>query len=135
MRKLIMWTLTVALLVTAGQALAVIDWAGNAYPNNGAEITAMNDQFVVAQVYKGGITPGEGAGADITAMLYYTTDIAAQTSVAMAYNTEVGDNDEYIGFVPQAALMGAAWVDVTVVFTDLSDDTTFVSGCSACHPS
>lgn len=124
MRKLFTFTLA-ALLVCAGSALAVIDWAGNAYPNNGAEITATGDQFVVAQVYKDGVTPGDGAGADLAAMLYYTTDIAAEAAVEMAYNTEVGSNDEYIGYIPQDALIGASYVDVTVIFTDLTDDTTF----------
>jgi hypothetical protein len=124
MRKLFTLTL-VALLAVAGAATATLDWAGNAYPNNNAAITTANDQFVVAQVYKGGVTDGAGQGADIAAVLYYTTDIAAQASVAMTYNTDVGNNDEYIGFIPQAALVGAAWVDVTVVFEDLTDATTF----------
>jgi hypothetical protein len=80
---------------------------------------------VYAQVWKGGTTDAPGQGAGITAELRYTTDIAAQQTAVMAYNTDVGNNDEYYGDVPQAALVGAAWVDVTVVFTDVTDNTTF----------
>ncbi len=124
MRRLLTLTFILALAL-AGTAQATIDWAGNAYPNSGDSITPVGDQFVVAQVYKAGVTDVPDQGADIGATLFYTTDIAAQASVPMAYNTDIGGNDEYIGFVPQTALIGAAWVDVTVVFDDLSDASTF----------
>jgi len=116
---------TLLSLALAGGAHAEIGWAGNAFPNHGAQITPTADQFVVAQVYKAGVTDMAGEGADIAATLHYTAEGGAEMSVAMTYNTDIGNNDEYIGFIPQADLLGAAWVDVTVVFTDLADDTTF----------
>ena len=81
---------------------------------------------MVAQVYKAGVTDSAGEGPDIEARLVYQTDVmAAAATVAMSYNTDIGNNDEYIGFIPQADLVGAAWVDVTVFFDDLSDGTEF----------
>jgi len=124
MRKML-WIAGAVSLALAGSAQAVIGWAGNAYPNHGANIAPTGDQFVVAQVWKGGVTDQPGQGPDIAATLYFTVDGGAQSSAAMAYNTDIGNNDEYIGFIPQADLVGGAYVDVTVVFTDLTDQTTF----------
>jgi hypothetical protein len=113
--------LAAALCMTTN-AFAVIGWAGNAYPNNGHVTTPTGDQFVVAQVWKDGCTGPGGPCADISAVLRYQTDVmGTYADVAMAYNVAVGNNDEYIGYIPQAALVGAAWVDVTVIFTDNAD--------------
>jgi hypothetical protein len=113
-----------AALCTTTNAFAVIGWAGNAYPNNGYVTVPTGDQFVVAQVWKDGCTNADAmAGCpDITAVLRYQTDLMGATAdVAMSYNTDIGNNDEFIGYIPQAALVGAAWVDVTVIFTDNAD--------------
>ncbi len=117
--------LAIASLLLAGGAHAEIGWAGNAFPNHGAQITPTADQFVVAQVYKEGVTDQAGQGPDLQATLLYMVDDGVEMAVAMTYNTDVGDNDEYIGFIPQAHLLGAGHVDVTVVFDDLADGTTF----------
>ena len=109
----------------ASQASATIGWAGNVWPLHGSTAVPTGSVTVYAQVWKGGVTDGAGQGADITAELRYTTDIAPQASVAMVYNTDIGNNDEYKGDVPQAALVGASYVDVTVVFTDVTDNSTF----------
>jgi hypothetical protein len=114
-----------ALMAIASQAGAAVGWAGNVYPNNGASIVPTGNVTVYAQVWKGGVTDAPGQGADIAAELRYTTNIAGQVSVPMVYNTDVGNNDEYKGDVPQSALVGASTVDVTVVFTDLTDNATF----------
>ena len=124
MRHLLMLAV-LATLVTAGAAQAEIGWAGNAYPNNGHDVAPTGDQFVVAQVYKGGVTDAPGEGADIAADLVYDVDGAGAVVVPMAYNTDIGGNDEYIGFIPQAALMGGASVSVTVIFHDLADGTQY----------
>ncbi|MFQ5600105.1 MAG: carbohydrate-binding module family 20 domain-containing protein [Candidatus Krumholzibacteriia bacterium] len=112
-------------LCLAGNAQAVIGWAGNAWPNHGANVVPTGPVDVFAQVWKSGVTDLAGQGAGITAELRYTTDIAATQTVAMTYNGDIGSNDEYTGQIPQAALVGASWVDVTVVFTDQTDATTF----------
>jgi hypothetical protein len=124
MRRLIMLAALSSLLLV-GAAHAEIGWAGNAFPNSGALITPTGDQFVVAQVYKAGVTDQPGEGPDIAATLLYAVDGGAQQSVAMAYNVDIGNNDEYLGFIPQAALVGAGYVEVTVIFDDLSDGTSF----------
>lgn len=124
MRVLLLLTALFSLVLT-GAANAEIGWAGNAYPNSGHDIVPTGDQFVVAQVYKGGVTDAAGQGADISADLIYNVDGVGDVAVAMSYNTDIGSNDEYIGFIPQSAIIGGSFVDVTVVFTDLTDGTTF----------
>ncbi|MEN8008100.1 MAG: carbohydrate-binding module family 20 domain-containing protein [Candidatus Krumholzibacteriota bacterium] len=125
MKKLLTLTVCVMLLGVAGNAFALIDWAGNVWPNHGQNVTPTGPVDVYAQVYKNGITDPGGQGADISAVLYYTTDIAAQANAPMTYLGDVGANDEYTAQVPQAALVGAAWVDVTVIFSDATDGTDF----------
>ena len=125
MKKLLTLTVCVMVLGMAGNAFALIDWAGNVWPNSGANVTPTGPLDVYAQVYKSGVTDPGGQGADISAVLLYTTDIAAQASVSMNYLGDVGANDEYTAQIPQAALAGASWVDVTVVFADATDGTEF----------
>lgn len=127
MKKMLMLAAMLSCAVMFGaNATAAIDWAGGAYPNSGDVTTPTGDQFVVAQVYKSGVTDGAGQGAEIAATLRVQNDtMIAPLDVAMSYNTDIGDNDEYIGFIPQALLAGAAYVDVTVIFDDLSDGTQF----------
>jgi hypothetical protein len=124
-RHFLRYSFCLLLILTAGTATATIDWAGNLWPVQGTFFSPDNPLDLYAQVYKAGVTDSPGQGADITAVLYYTTDIAPQASLAMSYNTDVGNNDEYTGQIPQTALQGAAWVDVTVIFTDQSDGTDY----------
>jgi hypothetical protein len=124
-----------AVLGLAGSAFATIDWAGNVWPNSGADVVPTGPVDVYAQVYKAGVTDAAGQGPDISGMLYYTTDIAPQAAVPMTYNTDVGNNDEYTAQIPQASLVGATYVDVTVIFTDETDLSTFeVVGDQAGNP-
>jgi hypothetical protein len=125
-KKLLPILMVLVLVGLSTNAHAVIGWAGNVYPNDGALITPTSDVTVYAQVWKSGVTDAAGQGADIQATLYYQTDtMIAQVPVFMSYNTDVGANDEYKGNIAQADLAGASWVDVTVVFDDLSDGTSF----------
>ena len=57
-------------------------------------------------------------------------------SVPMSFLGDNGvSNDEYTAQVPQAALAGAAWVDVTVVFDDASDGSQYeIQGDQAGNP-
>ena len=127
MKKLLMLTACVMILGVAGNAFALIDWAGNVWPPDGQNVVPTGPVDVYVQVFKDGVTNSPGQGADIEALLYYTTDIAPMASVPMAYNTDIGDNnDEYTAQVPQAALLGASWVDVEILFTDGTDGTDYV---------
>ena len=69
MKKLILLASAVMLLSMAGNALAVIGWAGNVWPNSGAIVTPVNPVDVYAQAWKSGVTDSPGQGADISADL------------------------------------------------------------------
>lgn len=125
MKRLVLVAAVLATACLATSAQATIGWAGNVWPLHGASVVPTGPVNVYAQVWKSGVTDMPGQGPGIAAELRYTTDIAPMQTAAMAYNTDVGSNDEYVGQVPQAALVGASYVDVTVIFTDLTDMTTF----------
>jgi hypothetical protein len=125
MKKLLSIALVTLAVTAAGSAFAVIDWAGNVWPTDTANVTPTGPVDVYAQVYKSGVTDGAGQGADITGTLTWTNDLAVSASVPMSYNTDVGNNDEYTAQVPQAALLGATWVDVAVVFGDATDASEY----------
>ncbi|MDX2474527.1 MAG: carbohydrate-binding module family 20 domain-containing protein [Candidatus Krumholzibacteria bacterium] len=128
MKKLIMLAIVMLALGTAGSAFAVLDWAGAVWPTDGYTVVPTEPIDVYAQVFKGGVTDLPGQGADISAVLKYTTDIAGEVVVPMPYFGDNGvNNDEYSTQVPQAALAGAAWVDVTVVFTDATDGSDYMA--------
>ncbi len=127
MKKLLTLTVCVLVLGVAGSAFAIIDWAGGVWPPDGQNVVPTGPVDVYAQVFKAEVTDAPGQGADIEGLLYYTTDIAPTASAPMTYNTDIGENnDEYTAQVPQAALLGAAWVDVSILFTDLTDGTDYV---------
>ena len=128
MKKLITLAVVMLALSTAGSALAVIDWAGNVWPTDGHTVVPTGPIDVYAQIFKAGVTDLPGQGADISAVLKYTTDIAAEVTIAMPYFNDNGaSNDEYSVQVPQAALLGATWVDVTVIFTDATDASEYLA--------
>lgn len=99
------------LLLSAGGASATIDWAGNQWPLDGSSHTPTGPITVYAQVYKAGTTDAAGQGADITPELYYASSTDGLYHIApMTYNADIGNNDEYVGQIPQSALIGATWV-------------------------
>lgn len=127
MKKLVMLAVFAMLMSIAGSAFAVIDWAGNVWPNNGHNIAPTADQSVYVQIYKDGVTSGPGQGADITADMVYFTDLdATPVTLNMAYLGDNGDNnDEYTAAIPQAAMVGATTITVDFVVTDLTDDSVY----------
>jgi hypothetical protein len=125
MKKLITLTVFAMLLSIAGSAFAVIDWAGNTWPNSGANLVPTGNVDVYVQVYKPGVTDLEGQGADITVDMVLSNSEGASLTVAMAYLQDVGSNDEYTGQIPQSMLAGASWVDADIVVTDLTDGTVY----------
>ncbi len=75
---------------------AEIGWSGNIWPNSGTFHVPTEDLTVYYQIWKDGVTPGEGQGADLSATFYYKLTSATEyTAVDMAYLGEVGNNDEY----------------------------------------
>ncbi len=125
MKKLILLASAVMLLCVAGNALAVIGWAGNVWPNGGAIVTPVDPVDVYAQAWKGGVTDAAGQGADISADMALTNDLGGSLVVAMAYHGDVGANDEYTAQIPTSMMTGAAWVQVDITFHDLSDGTDY----------
>lgn len=127
MKKLTTLALTLSVLMLFGaNAYAAIGWAGNVYPNSGDNIAPTGDISVYAQVYKDLCTDGAGACADLSAQMFYQSDtMGAQVALPMVYLGEVGSNDEYTANIPQADILGATYVDVTVIFSDASDGSTF----------
>ncbi len=86
-----------------------IDWANLQSPANGT-ITAGGTFNVYAQAYEPGVTPGAGAGVGITAWIGYSlTDTDPSTWanwVAATYNTESGNNDEYLANIATGLPVG-----------------------------
>lgn len=125
MKKLLTIALCALAMTAAGSAFAVIDWAGNVWPTDAANVVPTAAVDVYAQVYKAGFTDGAGQGADLSGVLTWTNDLTASAGVAMTYNTDVGNNDEYTAQIPQSALVGATWVDVSITFGDATDGSEY----------
>jgi len=125
MKKLVTLAVAAVLVAAAGSAFGAIGWAGNVWPNSGANITPSSPVDVYAQVWKSGVTDAAGQGADISADMAITNDIGGTLTVAMSYNGDVGANDEYTAQIPTSMIMGASWVEVDITFHDLSDGTDY----------
>jgi len=125
MKKLILLASAVMLLGVVGNALAVIGWAGNVWPNSGAIVTPVNPVDVYAQAWKDGVTDAAGQGADISADMAIVNDLGGSLVVSMTYNGDVGANDEYTAQIPTSMTLGASWVEVDITFHDLSDGTDY----------
>jgi len=89
--------------VQPAPVLAAIGWVGLMWPRGGSENTiGEGSSFdVYVQVWKGGVTHGAGQGAGIACYLHWGKVEAfggAWTTVQdtpMAYNGDIGNNDEY----------------------------------------
>lgn len=111
----------------AGTAVATIDWAGNVWPLYYHPVPGGEDLSIYIQVYKEGVTEAPGQGADITAAFFYTDGSGDDPIlVQMAYNADVGDNDEYVGVIPQADFAGWGLIILPgFEIVDLTDGTTY----------
>jgi hypothetical protein len=113
-----------ALMALSGASMAAVGWAGNIWPVNGTTVTDDSDVGVYYQIWKDGVTPGEGAGAGLSATLYYGPNGGPYTEVAMFYNGEVGNNDEYTANIPAAALEGNTDIWFYCAVYDSTDGST-----------
>ncbi|HPF71196.1 MAG TPA: carbohydrate-binding module family 20 domain-containing protein [Candidatus Krumholzibacteria bacterium] len=118
MKKLVTLATVALLVATAGTAFGAIGWAGNVWPNNGAAVTPIAPVDVYAQVWEGGVTDAAGQGANISATMSLVNDLGATMDIAMGYHGDVGNNDEYSAQIPTSMLVGAAWVQSSIVFHD-----------------
>jgi hypothetical protein len=123
MKRLI--TLTVmAVLLTASGANATIGWAGNVYPNDGAEVVPIDDLNCYVQVWKSGVTDAAGQGDSIEVVCDVSTDNGFWPLDAV-YNTDVGNNDEYVVTIDKSYLASTSTVSVYFKVLDLTDDTVY----------
>jgi hypothetical protein len=115
--------LAAALLLTvASAAMGAVGWCGDIYPNHLTPYTTNDDIGVYVQIWKDGYTPGAGAGDSIEAFLNYRCSTGgAFTEVQMTYNVDVGNNDEYMGTIPQGH--GCDTVEFYVRVLDVTDST------------
>ena len=95
-------------LVTPANPPSTIDWVGSMWPSSGSA-TAINEGAgtgldVYVQVFEDGVTSASGQGAGIECALHWGKYGAAWTDIAMTYNTDKGNNDEYKAAIPAEAL-------------------------------
>ncbi|MCB0079228.1 MAG: DUF3372 domain-containing protein, partial [Anaerolineales bacterium] len=87
-----------------------IDWMGKMYPrggvanavDEGASAPAGFDVFV--RVYDAGVTEPAGAPADIACSLHWGKYGQPFNDLAMTWNVQVGNDDEFKATIPQATL-------------------------------
>jgi pullulanase/glycogen debranching enzyme len=109
--RLLLWSLLPALLfvllltVQTRPGITAADWVGNMWPAGGSTNSGNGNSFdVYIQVYKGGVTPGPGAGAGISCTLHWGRVGQAWANLPMSYHTDIGNNDEYKGTINTAVL-------------------------------
>jgi len=111
---------SIVLLVAAQTAMGAVGWCGNIWPRNGLSYTSAENIDCYVQIWKDGVTPGDGPGAGLAAYLYYRcTGGGSFTEIPMAYLNEVGNNDQYTGTIP--AGHGCGEVEYYIKVVDLTD--------------
>jgi pullulanase-type alpha-1,6-glucosidase len=91
---------------------STLDWVGLMHPRGGVAHQVNQGAFapsgfdVYVQVYEAGVTPGTGQGGGIECYLHWGKYGQSFTDLAMTYNTDKGNNDEYKATIPQATLNG-----------------------------
>jgi pullulanase/glycogen debranching enzyme len=107
---------TTAVFVSGALLLAPssIDFVGLLYPRGGVVTLFDEGAFsasgfdVYVQVYDTGITDGAGQGTGIACSLHWGRYGDSWSDVAMSYNGDIGNNDEYRATLSQAVLNGLA---------------------------
>ncbi len=94
------------LMALSGASMAAVGWSGNVWPTHDYTVTEGADVGVYVQIWKEGFTDAEGQGDSLSASLFYGPFGGPYTEVAMGYWGDVGNNDEYKGDIPAAALEG-----------------------------
>jgi hypothetical protein len=113
-----------ALTALSGASMAAVGWSGNIWPVSGATYSEGADIAVYYQVWKDGVTNLPGQGAGLAATLYYGPNGGPYASVEMPYFGEVGNNDEYQGFIPAAAIEDQAEIWFYCEVYDSTDMST-----------
>ncbi|MCA9782362.1 MAG: T9SS type A sorting domain-containing protein [Calditrichaeota bacterium] len=120
-----LFTSVLAVVGLALSAQAVVGWGNIQWPIPGSTQPSNSAITVYSQVWKGGCTDMPGACADLVPTLYYKMPSEGSFSaVAMAYNTDSGSNDEYMGQIPQTSL-AESQVLFYIEYMDVSDQSFF----------
>ena len=86
-----------------GFVLPAVDWCNLQSPSNLSQKEGLGLN-VYARVYEDGVTNGAGQGAGITAWIGYSTEntnpITWSHWIVATYNTDYGNNDEYVATLP-----------------------------------
>jgi hypothetical protein len=126
MKKLLSFLFVgVVLFVFTGVSYGEIGWAGQIWPNHDHTVPEIPDLDVYLQIWKGGVTDGAGQGAGIGASLFYGPNGGPYTEVAMTYNADIGNNDEYKGVIPWSALEGQTEIWFYCEAYDSTDASTY----------
>ena len=101
MKKIIV--LFIFALLSVSMLNAEIGWSGSIWPNSGTNQTNGSDITVYYQLWKDGATGPGGPAPQLSATIFYkkSTETSYQQNI-MVYNTAVGDNDEYMGTIPDS---------------------------------
>jgi len=128
MKKIKYLFFLVALIaMSANSAYALIGWAGQIWPTSGQTYLPNNNIGVYVQVWKGGCTDSPGACADISGLLFYKRASEANySSTPLAFNVDLGANDEWWAEIPAAALNGGEQEFFYVELTDASDGSVYI---------
>lgn len=124
MKKLLIASIITGVLALSSfeTAQSAVGWCGNNWPNSGSTHASNADINIFFQVWKQGVTDSPGQGSSIAGTLYYR-EIGEPTyeTVAMTYWGDVGNNDEYTGAIPTAALSGVSQMEFYVKILDTTD--------------
>ncbi|MBN2547606.1 MAG: glycoside hydrolase family 13 protein [Anaerolineales bacterium] len=118
------------LAVFSTTALASLGWVGGMWPAGGStnNLTEPASFNVFVQVYKNGVTEPDGPGAGITCTLrwapvgFFGGTWGAAVDTPMVYNTDIGNNDEYMATITQVDGLTVGLYEYTALCTDTSDD-------------
>ena len=96
--------------ITPPLPASTIDFVGRMFPRGGIVSDIPEGAFapagfdVFVQVYEAGVTDSPGQGAGISCSLHWGEYGSTWTDLAMSYNGDIGNNDEYMATIPQATL-------------------------------
>jgi len=124
-RLLMVFAVGLILLAFSVNSNAEIGWAGQIWPVHEIVVPEGADVNVYFQIWKGGVTDQTGLGPGISATLYYGPNGGPYTPVEMVYNTDIGNNDEYMGTIPASALNGQSEIWFYCEAYDSTDATTY----------
>ncbi len=122
--KRTIYLISIMMIAMIGQLSATIGWCGNIWPNSGTSHPNGQGITVYFQIWKDGVTNGEGQGEDLSATIYYRLQGSSDyTSLEMPYFGEVGNNDEYSVAIPNEAFSAGDVVEFVCEAHDATDDT------------